>query len=1004
MVVRDEDFPLRPDHALRDKYAAVTTQDLYQWQQHSRASLTPFVLHDGPPYANGHLHMGHALNKILKDIINRYHLSIGERIHYHPGWDCHGLPIELKALKALADCDRGVRGDRGNDTTPTPTQVRHAARATALSSIETQKKEFAALAILADMGSDKSTYRTLDHSYEMRQLRLFTQLVRDNLAYRAFRPVYWSPSSRTALAEAELEYNDKHKSTSVFVSFPVVGKSRALMEREDSNTHTHAPLNLLCWTTTPWSLVGNMAVCVHAQLQYVIARQASTGVRYVLALDRLTAMQEILGEMEVLHTLSGQDLVGCTYTPPFHPNNTTSDNNTTSAPPAFPILAANHVSADTGTGLVHTAASHGHDDYIAVQAELQRQKMEQSEQGEAHAHDNLHKAAAHSHSHPLPILNPVDEQGRYDGSAVRAICGQDEGSALDGLECLSEGSKAVIELLQKREHAQGQDHAWIIATDTITHRYPHDWRTKQPILIRATSQWFANVHSLKQNALTALDAVEFVPENGRARLEAFVMGRAEWCISRQRAWGVPIPVLYRDGEPLLDENVLKYTIDILHQRGTDAWWTDPAHDFVPEELRASLDDCTLTKGADTMDVWFDSGSSWMGLDEGTSTASTAKKPPADIYLEGSDQHRGWFQSSLLTAVAAGRGAPYGTLITHGMVVDELGRKMSKSLGNGLSPLDVVNGTQSLPRYGPDVLRFWAASVEYTKDVPIGPTIIAQSADSLRKIRNAARFMLGNVGSGMRERTEHNHDHEHALALMDKWLLHHLHTLDSACRDAYAQHSFSRVTHALLSFTSGPLATYFEMAKDTLYNERQEDRGRRCVVHVLERTLDTLTRAVAPIAPLLAEEIHCHRHGAERDNEKETDTHASVFATPWIPLDAAAYEDALQSADVVLSWRDDVLAQLEKLRSDKVIKTSLEATVDIHVGAECNDVVKKAIHSIDSFAKAFVVSSVQLHTIKNSNDVKISVQKSGQEKCPRCWSFNRPSQEALCRRCTTVVQN
>ncbi|TIB08207.1 hypothetical protein E3P92_03840 [Wallemia ichthyophaga] len=960
-------FPLRADHASLSRYTDITTTNLYNWQSRE-VDKDPFILHDGPPYANGNLHMGHALNKILKDIILRYKLITGSSVHYHPGWDCHGLPIELKALESLSK--GGQNGPLGDAVA-----VRRAARDTALDSIQVQKTEFAQFGLLADMRNQDTTYRTLDHQYEMRQLNLFKDLVKNGLVYRAFRPVYWSPSSQSALAEAELEYSDTHTSLSLYVAFPVVSKSQALSDALHNHNH---PIKLLCWTTTPWSLVGNMAVCVHPDLNYGIVETDSSE-RYIVAIDRLEAMRHILGDFKVIATISGEQLVGCTYTPPFHAQN--------AIPPAFPLLAAPHVSADTGTGLVHTAAAHGHDDYIAIQNELKKH----SQGGPAEHNDNLHVAAAHSHSQP--ILNPVDDKGRFDSVAVRHICGQHDGSVLDGLECLGNGSTQVARLLEERG-------GWIVQKERIKHRYPHDWRTKQPILIRSTSQWFANVDRLKSKAVAALDNVTFIPHTGRQRLEAFVMGRSEWCISRQRAWGVPIPILFDEGgEPLLDEGVLIHTLHILNERGVDAWWTDPASDFVPANITQSV-----FKGADTMDVWFDSGTSWMGMNEGTAQR-------ADVYLEGSDQHRGWFQSSLLTAVAAGKGAPYKTLITHGMVVDELGRKMSKSLGNGLSPLDIINGTKSLPKYGPDVLRFWAASVEYTKDVPIGPTIVAQASDSLKKIRNAARFILGNLNSRDASVVEIS-ENDVNLGLMDKWMLHQLAKLDQTCRSAYEEHIFSKVVQALLNFTSGPLATYFEIVKDTLYNDEAGCFDRRSAIHVLNRTLDTLSKAVSPIAPYLSEEIHGH-------NKQSSD---SIFTKEWKPLGGITYEEAAQPAAVVLKWRAEVLAQLEVLRSEKyvmkpskpnetqsnkpfrIIKTSAEATVDVFIGEECDNTVKLVADTMHSqLAKSFVVSSVQVHSVENMSDVRISVRKSEKEKCPRCWSFNRASTQELCDRCASVIK-
>ncbi|TIB75409.1 hypothetical protein E3Q23_02424 [Wallemia mellicola] len=907
------DFPIRPNPSTQASlFNQLTTKDLYNWQRSSRPNKSKFILHDGPPYANGNLHLGHALNKILKDIITRYNLLANNQIDYRPGWDCHGLPIELKSLSKLKTRD--------------PLSVRTSAKQTALDGIDLQKIEFNQFGLLADLYDSQSTYRTLDLDYELRQLRLFSQLLKQGLIFRAFKPVYWSPSSQTALAESELEYNDNHVSDSVYISFPLTTASEKLQQLDVKD------VNLLCWTTTPWSLVGNMGVCVHPDLEYVIVEQLSSGNKYLIATERLEAMGEILGEIKQLATISGIDLAGSTYTPPFHAQN--------AAATSFPIITAKHVSADTGTGLVHTAAAHGHDDYIAVQQESKANRSVND--------DNLH--ASISQSVNTPILNPVDHQGRFDSEQVRRICGQDDGSALDGLDCLGEGSKVIINLLESRG-------GWIVAKEKVKHRYPYDWRTKKPVLIRATSQWFANVDKLKERSIKALEDVNFIPSSGRHRLESFILGRSEWCISRQRAWGVPIPIIFDAAtkEPLLDDEVIEHTLKVLSERGTNAWWTDPAKDFLPDGI-----DKDVVKGLDTMDVWFDSGTSWMCLDK------RVGKPRADVYLEGSDQHRGWFQSSLLTAVAAGEGAPYKTLITHGMVVDELGRKMSKSLGNGLSPLDIINGTKSMPKYGIDVLRFWAASVEYTKDVPIGPTIIAQASDSLKKIRNAARFILGNLKAGEVSSTLLN---EKELPLIDRWMLNQLHIFEKACRQAYDQHIFSKVVQTLLNFTSGPLATYFEITKDCLYNDSPNSHSRLQHIYVLQKTLDLLTKSVAPITPYLSEELNRHNKNTEE----------SIFKSTWAVLDDYTHEEAAEPASILLGWRNEVLNLLETLRSEKIIKTSLEATVDVFVGAECSEATRSVLDMMNGqLAKAFVVSSVQVHDVEDRSACVEASKRNAQD--------------------------
>ncbi|WWD18679.1 hypothetical protein CI109_103133 [Kwoniella shandongensis] len=633
-------FPLKHKDvvAAEKKYRLKTCDVLYK-EQYEKNDGSVFVLHDGPPYANGHLHMGHALNKVLKDIINRYKVITGHRVHYVPGWDCHGLPIEQKALAAIGK----------KHTSLTPGQVRAEAKKVALEAIDIQKTEMRALGVMADWEGDKGTYRTLDHDFEIRQLRLFQTMVEEGYVTHRLRPTYYSPSSRTALAEAELSYKDGHKSRSVYVAFPVEesdmsdGLRRTYREACEEGSK---PLSLAIWTTTPWSLPGNSGVSVHNEMEYVVV-STEEGRLLVIAKDRLESMQEVLGHLEVLGSLDG------------------------------------HVTSAAGTGLVHSAPAHGQEDYAAFLS---------------------------AGILPDRLRCPIDDDGRFTEELVR--WGEDESlSSLVGKEVLNEGTDEMVEQLR----AEGS----LLAEETIEHRYPYDWKSKKPIILRATPQWFADVEAVKQDAVSALESVNFHPP------QSFVMSRSEWCISRQRSWGVPIPALFDpSGQPVMDSETLSHIIDVLERNGVDHWWNGPVEDFIPPSHQGQ----NLSRGFDTLDVWFDSGSSWTLLKE--ANLRPLSKPLADVYLEGSDQHRGWFQSSLLTKLISSRDdhrAPYGTVITHGFVMDEDGEKMSKSAGNGLSPMEIIHGLNALVLHATSTFASSTLSALYF-DV-IKDTLYCDSADN-----------------------------------------------------------------------------------------------------------------------------------------------------------------------------------------------------------------------------------------------------------------------------------
>ncbi|KAG2104415.1 tRNA synthetases class I-domain-containing protein [Suillus discolor] len=643
---------------------------------------THLVLLDGPPYANGRLHIGHALNKTTKDIINRYQVLTGHQIHYHPGWDCHGLPIENKALQEL----------KKDALSLPPNVIRAAAKATAEREMKTQQEEFEQFCIMADW-SPKTTFRTLDHDYEIRQLQVFQRMV--DQAYVTF-PL----DSQTTIASTAL---------------------REVLAKEPS-------ANLLVWTTTPWALTANMGIAVHPELIYSLVRSSVKEDALVVAKDRLVALEHIIGPHEVIAEIKGADLVGAQFRSifsPIHPSGSMSAN----------IIAASHVTSESGSGLVHCAPAHGAEDYLAFRALGLLQG-------------------------PTDIICHVDDAGKFS-LGVAHVVGEEAAQALVGQEVLKGGNKAIIRLLESIGS--------LVRVQKIKHRYPYDWKTGEPIIVTATSQWFANLDGIKDDALHALKDVQFYPPSSRNRLESFVRSRSEWCISRQRVWGVPIPALYHTptDTAVLSSESLTHILRVLSERGVAHWWEGPVEDFLTPELLANFAGGpeAWRKGTDTMDVWFDSGSNWSTL----SAPTGERKYRADVCLEGTDQHRGWFQSQLLTSVgvSSGRSAarpvsPYGTLITHGMVLDEAGKKMSKSLGNIVSPMTIIHGGKDKkkePAYGADVLRLWVATVEYWRDMSIGPTVLAQCAESMRKIRNSARFILGNIGTTIQRKRGRNYPHQ-----------------------------------------------------------------------------------------------------------------------------------------------------------------------------------------------------------------------------------------------------
>ncbi|KZT55211.1 isoleucyl-tRNA synthetase [Calocera cornea HHB12733] len=975
-------IPQRFDaHEQAVRYGPRTTEELYRWQWEARRGSELFVLHDGPPYANGSLHNGHAVNKILKDVINRFQVLIGKRVHYMPGWDCHGLPIENKVLKSL----------KAAPNTLPPNEVRAASRQLASEQIAIQRGEFKKMHIMTDWSEDH-TYRTYDEEYEIRQLKLFRDMVNNALITRRFRPIWWSPASRTALAEGELEYNDAHKSKSVYVKYPVLRADMSEPLAQVAGKHGLSELSLLVWTTTPWTLPANMAVAINSEIDYVVASNGKS--TFVVAKEALIALPKSLGELEVLDTMPGSDLLGTRYRHFFQSPSSLSN----------PIFAAPYVKSDSGTGLVHSAPGHGSEDYSALQAIGLLKERD--------------------------ILSPVDGEGRYTSDILKLVPDEATGDRLLGKQVQDEGNDEVLQLLR--------DAGASVAVKTIKHKYPYDWKTKTPVITRATSQWFANIDGVKEKALRALSSVVFYPEGARARLESFVRERSEWCISRQRTWGVPIPALHDVGtdEAYLTVESLDHIIGVLSEKGVDYWWDGPVEEFIPPSLKGK----TLRKSTDTMDVWFDSGTSWSLLRNLHGEVQQSGAARADVCLEGSDQHRGWFQSLLLTKfMSASEGdtpnpaalAPYKALITHGFVMDEQGRKMSKSDGNVISPITTIEGGENLkrePAYGADVLRLWAATSNYSSDMSMGPVILKQASEALRKLRNTARFMLGVIGTSKNDDPVKSSDY----GLLDRYMLGELSLLEKKCREYYQDYQFHRVVHALNDFSTVQLsALYFDVTKDCLYADPIDNIQRRCIVATCKEILRVYKTLLAPIAPLLAEEIH------EAWNPTNT---PSIFMEPWQGTSMEGDAQIRGQMDILLQVRRTVLQLLESARNDKKLRSSLEAVVyirhdpvEVTLGNPFRPTPPPALTTLlqheDLLKTLFITSDarvgssevegghpwvydkiIALDTQEQKEDVMskhttvltVYIMPSPLKKCPRCWTYRRKPELELCDRCTDTV--
>lgn len=925
-----------------------------------------FVLHDGPPYANGDLHLGHALNKILKDIINRYQMGQGKFIYYKPGWDCHGLPIEMKALKKL-------NSDQIEQISPI--KIRNIASKHAAATQKKQREQFEKFGIMTDW---TDPYMTMAPTYEVNQLEIFKKLFDFGLIKRQNKPVFWGTETRTALAEGELEYNENHKSVSAYVNFPLTEESVSDL-RSKLRLDNITAVDCLIWTSTPWTLFSNQAICFNDRFDYSLVKVEGSQKMLIMGSDLIDQVGLPDQHMTVA-SFNGSLLNGLKYTNPLLNSGKKID---------YPLINGSHVTNTAGTGLVHTAPGHGADDYLV------------------------------GTKNGLPVFSPVDHKGNYDLSKfqenpkVEELLRNPRSEEKEGRNVLDPQTTALI--LQELQKL-----GMLMKTNEITHSYPYDWRSKKPIIIRSTPQWFTNLEDLKRLAVESLDNVQFMPQRGKQRLTSFIKNRNEWCISRQRSWGVPIPYFQHKEKPdsiLMDSETISLAIENIKKWGLDSWfldedvahektniknWLPPKYQHLAQEYR---------KGKDTMDVWFDSGSSWTTLvdfyhDKLNISYEGMPKPLADMYLEGSDQHRGWFQSSLLCKVASNEKAqaPYGAVITHGFTLDEKGIKMSKSIGNTIAPVDVIEGNKklSLPALGVDGLRYLIAQSDFTSDITAGPTIMQHTSDALKKIRLCFKFLLGNLyAEGDTKFLPIGQ-----LASIDKYTISKVQQLLDESKKNYTDFNFSKVLSNLQYHLNNELsALYFDISKDTLYSNSINSLRRRQIQTTLYKILEAYSAILYPIIPIMVHEVYNFLPSKLVQTGYNP---ASLDTKTWPSYSA----DIADEADIVRSFEQIDLKILStyknifKNMSNETITKPGQTTVKLYV-TEDLPITKDSLVEILQVADAEIIKIDELDSsdIAEEHPVKIlelnaslAVAESNLYKCPRCWKHNSPDIDSLCGRC------
>lgn len=915
------DFPMQAGLPKREpeRLAKWDSEHTYEKLMEKNEGKPLYVLHDGPPYANGDIHLGTALNKVLKDIIVRYKNMTGFKAPYVPGWDTHGLPTELKARKKA-----GV----SNSATISDVELREICREFALGYLDDQRTQFKRLGGIGDWNNP---YITLKKDFEAKQIEIFSEMATKGYIYKGLKPVYWCSDCGTALAEAEIEYAED-PCYSIYVKFNVKDDKGLLAAMGADLSKTY----FVIWTTTTWTLPGNVAICVGPEFEYSLIKCGEE--YYVMATELFKSALEAaeITEYEVVGTIKGADLERMTTQHPFLDRESL-------------VIVGDHVTLESGTGCVHTAPGHGVEDYDVC----------------------------HNHYPELPIIVPVDNHGKLTAEA-----GQFNGLTTD------EANKAIAKCLEES--------GALFAMQKIIHQYPHCWRCKHPVLFRATEQWFCSVEGFKKEAVDAINTVEWIPGWGKDRITSMVMDRNDWCISRQRRWGVPIPIFYcKDcNEPLIDKDAMMAVSELFRTEGSDQWYVKPAEEILPEGTKCKKCGCThFEKERDIMDVWFDSGVTHAAVCD----VRKELHWPADLYLEGADQYRGWFQSSLLTSVAWRDKAPYKAVVTHGWVVDGEGRKMSKSLGNGILPSEVVN------QYGADILRLWVASSDYHADIRISKEILKQLSDAYRKIRNTARYILGNT-SDFDPNTDQVALEE--LLPIDRWALAQLDKLNKKIRAGYDSFEFHQVFHAIHNFCVVDMSNfYLDVIKDRLYVEKTDGKERRAAQTAMYIILDQMTRMIAPILAYTADEIwESMRHEDNEDSAGVVFNHMPEFTG------VNADEAFTATWDRIHLIRDVVKKALELARNEKVIGASLDAKVQLFCEGELYDFVKSVE---DELATVFITSQVEVVNGTGGSftgeveGLSVTVLPAEGEKCNRCWSFSNTvgSNEHhpdVCARCAAVL--
>ena len=878
---------------------------IYEKVQERTKGRPLFVLHDGPPYANGSLHIGHALNKILKDIIVRYHSMAGYHAPYIPGWDTHGLPIEVALTKKK----------KINRKEMDVAEFRRLCAEYALQQLDNQRNEFKQLGVRGDWDNP---YITLTKEYEAAQIKVFGEMAKKGYIYKGFKPVYWSPSSESALAEAEIEYYDK-KSPSIYVTFEV----------QDGKDLLEGGEKFIIWTTTPWTIPANLGITLHPDLEYVVVEVDNEKLIVAESLLEDVAKELNWDNPKVVKTFKGEQADRLVAKHPFYDRESL-------------VMLGEHVTTDAGTGCVHTAPGHGEDDFYVGQ------------------------------KYGLEPLSPVDERGVFTKEAP----------GFEGL-FYDKANKVITEKLEEV--------GALLKLDFITHSYPHDWRTKKPTIFRATSQWFASIKDFRQDILNEIKKVNWYPNWGETRLYNMVRDREDWCISRQRTWGVPIPVFYaEDGTPIITDETIEHVSKLFAEHGSNIWFEWDAKDLLPEGFTSEHSpNGKFTKETDIMDVWFDSGSSH----EAVLLHREDHRRPADVYLEGSDQYRGWFNSSLSTAVATTGKAPYKNVISHGFVLDGQGRKMSKSVGNVVVPNKVIK------QLGADILRLWVASVDYQADVRISDDILKQVSEAYRKIRNTIRFMLGNLND-FNPQTDALPEQE--LEEIDRFMLHRLQQLLKDVRANYEKFEFSPIFHQIHNFCTVDLSSfYLDFAKDILYIEAKDNKRRRSIQTVYYEILTTLTQLLSPIIPHTADEVWEYIPGEKAESVQLTDIPE--------PREITGFADIEEKWEHFMKIRDDVLKALEEARNDKVIGKSLEAKITI---VPKDEKTKQVLETVEYLHQYLIVSEAtvaeQSSQAKEYRYVSVAVEKHPGEKCDRCWVSSETVGEdqdhpELCTRCANIVK-